>query len=560
MILTVQDPFASEFARVQFKNKYSHTKSSGHKEIWGEMTRRVVGSVVAPYMPNLVDPLTRLIESRKFMPGGRYLASSGRRYPQINNCFLFRAQDSREGWAELGFKCTSSLMTGGGIGVVYSDVRAENEYIEGMGGHSTGPLALMQIQNEAGRHIKQGGSRRSAIWAGLHWWHKDVFQFIKMKDWPEVVKQQKAVDYNFPATMDGTNISVILDDDFFIAYRTPGWSKTYRTGQTSYTVTHQWARDAYWNVVRSMLINGEPGFSIDTGDNTGENLRNACTEVTSSDDSDMCNLASWNLARFDSLQEFQDAQPLGAAFLLCGSLYSKLPIENMYRVREKNRRLGLGLMGLHEWLLKRGYRYGPNPELGQWMTAYAQSGAHANLHCDRLGISRPVATRALAPTGTISIVGETTSGCEPIYAVAYKRLYLDGSVWKGQYVVDAAAQRLIQSGVDPSLIEDAYTLAEDVERRINFQAWLQTYVDHGISSTINLPAWGSEHNNESLVSKFGNTLMDYLPDLRGITAYPDGSRGGQPLTRMRYEDVKDQVGIEFIDHSEHSCVSGVCGN
>src|SRR5581483_5307596 len=341
------------------------------------------------------------------------------------NCFLFRAQDSREGWGDLSRKVLNALMTGGGIGVVYSDIRAENTVVRGLGGYCSGPCSLMQIMNESGRFTQQGGSRRSAIWAGLSWSHPDVFKFVSMKEWSDIVKQGKKQDFNFPAPMDGTNISVILDDEFFEAYYDEAHPKSDR------------AHDVYWKCIGNMLRTGEPGFSVDIGENAGENLRNACTEVCSRDDSDMCNLGSINLARISSLTEFVETVELGTAFLLCGTLYSKLPLEGMYRIRERNRRLGLGLMGVHEWLLQRGSKYGPSDELGQWMDAYLMSGAFANRYSDKLGISRPIATRSIAPTGTISIVAETTSGIEPIFATALKRRYLEGKVWKAQYIVDA---------------------------------------------------------------------------------------------------------------------------
>ncbi len=103
------------------------------------------------------------------------------------------------------------------------------------------------------------------------------------------------------------------------------------------------------------------------------------------------------------------------------------------------------------------------------------------------------------------------------------------------------------------------TLAEDYERRIRFQAWMQRYVDHGISSTLNLPEWGSSMNNESTVTSFGNTLMHYLPELRGITAYPNGARDGQPLTRCPYTEAISKVGVEFVDNNDKACRNGVCG-
>jgi ribonucleoside-diphosphate reductase alpha chain len=442
-------------------------------------------------------------------------------------------------------RITSGLMTGAGIGVVYDAIRPNGALVKGMGGECSGPISLMKMVNEAGRYIMQGGSRRAAIWAGLKWDHDDIFDFIRLKDWSQVVRDAKEADFNFPATMDGTNISVRLEDSFF----------------ASYAAGDARAHEVYWTVVRRMLKTGEPGFSVDLGENSDEKLRNACTEVTSADDNDICNLGSINLARITDPNHMRTVVDLATKFLLCGTLYSTVPYAEVDDTRTKNRRLGLGIMGAHEWLLKKGRRYEPNDELKRLLEIYQdQSDETACVESERLGISRPVKVRAIAPTGTISIIAETTSGIEPVYCVAFKRRYLKGNVWHAQYVVDAAAQRLIESGVSPEDIEDAVTLSVDVERRVAFQSWIQQFVDHGISSTINLPKWGSPENNSSLVQSFGQMLLQYLPTLRGITCYPDGARGGQPLNRVTYDEAVDKLGVEFEEHgNEQSCVSGACG-
>lgn len=286
-----------------------------------------------------------------------------------------------------------------------------------------------------------------------------------------------------------------------------------------------------------------------------------CTEVTSSDDSDICNLGSINMSRIETLEDMKEVVELGTMFLLAGTLYSDVPYEKVAKVREKNRRLGLGLMGLHEWLLKRGKKYGPDEELGKFLEIYATSTEIAHRYADEWGISRPVKTRAIAPTGTIGIIAETTTGIEPIFCVAYKRRYLKGDVYHYQYVVDPCAKRLIESGVPVNQIEDAYTLAEDVERRVAFQAWVQKYVDHSISSTINLPAWGSELNNDGRVREFGEMLYKYLPYLRGVTVYPDGARGGQPLTPVRYQTAVKHIGEIFVEQMDVCDLTkgGSCG-
>ena len=285
-----------------------------------------------------------------------------------------------------------------------------------------------------------------------------------------------------------------------------------------------------------------------------------CTEVTSEDDSDVCNLGSVNMGNISSLEEFKDVVSLASKFLVCGTIRADLPYEKVKVVREKNRRLGLGLMGIHEWLLKRGYKYEVTEELHDWLKVYEQhSEKAANEHCDRLYVSRPKAYRAIAPTGTIGILAGTTTGIEPLFATAYKRRYLsDGIKWKYEYVVDATADLLIKEyGLNPDKIETAYSMAGDYERRIKFQADVQDYVDMAISSTINLPKWDTVGNNEGCVDRFAETLARYAPRLRGFTCYPNGSRGGQPLTEVPYEEAVTHKGVVYEENN--ACKDGVCG-
>jgi ribonucleoside-diphosphate reductase alpha chain len=546
----------SDFARTTFTNKYAHNlKTTEGKEDWPRISRRVAKSVLSSVEapPDMVDRTAQLIRERKWMPGGRYLYASGRPFHQVNNCMLFKADDSREGWSELMYKATMSLMSGAGIGGVYSWVREEGRRIRKTGGFATGPLALMKMKNESGRYIMQGGSRRSAIWAGLHWWHPDIHKFIHAKDWPAEVRALKEADFSFPGTLDMTNISVILDDDFFKAIENMKHPQ------------HAQAHAVYWDAVEQMLKTGEPGFSIDIGENAGECLRNACTEVTSYDDSDICNLGSINLARIESLEEMREVVELSTAFLLAGTVYSLVPFPAVDRVREKNRRLGLGLMGLHEWLLVNGKQYGPDPDLDKYLEVYRDVSDEAAVKwAKEWDLSVPVKKRAIAPTGTIGIVAETTTGIEPMYCAAFKRRYLDGQKWRYQYVVESVAKRMVEDhGHDPNTLEDAMTLAGDVERRLQFQAHVQKYVDHGISSTINLPAWGNELNNKGTVQDMGRLFLKYLPELRGLTCYPDGARGGQPLTPVKYTTAMKHLGEVFeesVDVCDMTGRGGTCGS
>lgn len=539
-----------------YKDKYSLDQ----QEEWYDTAVRVVTAVVAPHFPEYVEPLVTAIHQRKFMPGGRYLYASGKPFAQTQNCLLLRCSDSREGWADFIRRGITGLMTGAGIGGVYTDIRSRGTRTKGMGGVATGPVSVMKMLNENGREIMQGGGRRAALWAGLHWHHPDVFEFIHVKDWSDEVKALKEKDYNFPADLDMTNISVILDDEFFEALEDPDFTMEYPNGDSgeTYTVTHDHAQRVYWETIDQMLVTGEPGFSIDVGEHRGENLRNACTEVTSADDNDICNLGSINLARVESKEEMDDLVLLATAFLMCGTVYSEVPYEEVRQTRSKNRRLGLGLMGVYEWLALRGKPYAPDEELGEWLDIYTRSDKYAVEIAERLGVNPPVATRAMAPNGTIAMVAETSTSIEPLFALATKRRYLkNGTTWVYQYYIDSTAQRLVDRGVDPSVLETAYDLAKDPERRVLFQAWFQQYVDQGISSTINLP---SHEEQEFTHQEFGTMLLRYLPHLRGITVYPNGSRGGQPLTAVSYEEAAGRDGVEIEETSnERACLSGVCG-
>lgn len=438
----VMGPLASNV----FNAKYSWDGT----ETWEATAHRVATNVMAAIGLAADSPETRAIENliatRKFIPGGRYLYSAGREFHQTQNCILLRADDSAFGWGDLLRKATLASMSGAGIGIDYSDIRPKGSPISKTGGLASGPCSLMHAVNEVGRQVKQGGNRRAAIWAGLRWDHDDIMDFIHIKDHSKRALQAKKEDNDFPLPMELTNVSVLLNDEFFDAYHNDEHEK------------HELAHKVYDETLKRMLKTAEPGFSVDVGKNAGETLRNACTEVTSADDSDICNLGSLNMSRFDTLGEFVVGVWFATLFLLAGTVYSDLPYEEIDVIRTKNRRLGLGLMGMHEWLLQRGKKYGPDVDLGYWLEEYAQSTFIAKMHADRFGLTAPVKTRAIAPTGTIGIIGETTTGIEPIFCVSYIRRWSNGpDTWAEDYVVDPTAKRFIdEEGMDPTEIGRAH--------------------------------------------------------------------------------------------------------
>lgn len=681
-------PFRTSFAHNIFMNKYAQ----GENDTWFDLSKRMVESVCQGLMtPKEKDLLFYYHSNMKWIAGGRYLYYAGRKKRFYNNCFLMRCEeDTREEWGRIIHNSCSALMSGGGIGIDYSILRGKGHRLSQTGGISSGPISLMQMVNEVGRHVMQGGSRRSAMYASLNWKHQDIYDFLKAKNWSEELRGLKEKDFNFPAPLDMTNISINWDTEFL---------SLARTGE----VPQLW-----FDSVKQMMKTGEPGHSYNFFENEKETLRNApvsgdtlvltnegykrihdikykkvkvwtgkqfaetvfnktaesaeiievymsngrmikaepshpfmverrssinsvgggilygvdrvparelkindtlhyshpdligtrtrirvvglsegaredvyccdvkvpehtfmadgviisnCAEVTSEDDSDVCNLSSINLSRIENIEELKEVTALVSKFLVCGTITGELPYDDVYKTRDKNRRIGVGLMGVHEWLLQRGYRYEFNPEFESWLSTWKYSTeAYANAFCDTLGINRPVKYRAIAPTGTIGIIASTTTGIEPLLATAYKRRYLvDGTNWKYQYVVDATADAIIKNTeVDSEGIETAYSLALDPERRVKFQYHVQKYVDHGISSTLNLPAWGTEYNNEDKVKEFSDIFLRYSHGLRGLTVYPDGARGGQPIEEVDYKYAMKHKGVIF-DEIEEKCSGGICG-
>jgi ribonucleoside-diphosphate reductase alpha chain len=255
--------FKNSFAANIFKHKYAQ----GVDDTWDALAERLVEDVCgtrwgkdrALMSQSDREQLVEYIKEMKFVPGGRYLWYAGRQNSYFNNCFLLRAEeDTREEWAELSKRAVSCLMTGGGIGVDYSILRPSGKPLTRTGGLSSGPIPLMQMINEIGRGVMQGGSRRSAIYASLNWLHEDIPNFLTAKNWSTLIRDQKNLDFNFPAPLDMTNISVNYDDKWL-----------YNADRAN---LHTFVENC-----RQAMMTGEPGFSFNFGDKQNETLRNAST-------------------------------------------------------------------------------------------------------------------------------------------------------------------------------------------------------------------------------------------------------------------------------------------
>ena len=379
-------------------------------------------------------------------------------------------------------------------------------------------------------------THNSALWGGVNWKHQEAKDFFTCKIRDTLMLEMKKKDFNFRMPLEMTNISVQYDDSFLANPDMGFW----------------------YNHMKAACQYGEPGYGFNFGTNKDLILRNACNEFISETNMDSCNLGSIFINRIKDKDHMAKVVKHAVKFLLRGQLYSDLPTEEAKKVTRDNNRIGLGLAGVGEWLLARQMPFEPNDQLRGLLEVYADvADTEARKYAKVLGLNSPKATRAIAPAGSIGCLGGSTFGMEPMYCKSYIKSYWKDNKYISEYVVDACAKRLLDSGIESSKIYDAYDIS--FENRIKFQAFLQEYVDMGISSTCNLPAWGSEGNNFTNVKEKADILLKYATKLRGFTIYPDGAIYGQPMVRCSLEEALSKQGTLVEMNENGGCKSGVCG-
>lgn len=200
------------------------------------------------------------LAQQKFSPGGRIWYSAGKPKPQYANCALFDVEDSKEGWSKTMQQNVLALTSGMGVGNHVSKVRHKGAYINGLGGTASGTLSVVSMVNEVARHIMQGNTRRSACYSAIHWTHKDVWEWLDIKNWNADYEEMKRKDYNYPAPLDLHNISICYDNSFLEAYNDENHEY------------HNHAVKLFEEHTARMFMFGDPSIQFDIDDKV---LRNA---------------------------------------------------------------------------------------------------------------------------------------------------------------------------------------------------------------------------------------------------------------------------------------------
>ncbi len=524
-----------------------------------------------------------MIECR-FMPNSPTLMNAGKKRGQLSACFVLPVPDSLEGIFETCKNAALIHQTGGGTGFSFSRLRPARDRVATTTGVASGPVSFMTVYDAATEAIRQGGTRRGANMGMLNVDHPDIEEFISCK--------------RDTTRLNNFNISVAVTDKFMAAVKDDldFCLVNPRNGKPVRTVR---ARSLFDKIIENAHATGEPGIvfidRINAGDPLVQTIGQNGQPIPGTEDieatnpcgeqplgpGDACNLGSVNLAAFacESSHQF-DWEALGQTIDLSVRFLDDVVEANCYplpfisEVALNNRRIGLGVMGWAEALIKLAVAYDSNQavELAETVMSFVNRRAHAasgQLAAER-GVFpnwpystwgqqklplRNATVTTIAPTGTISIIAGTSSGIEPLFAVSFVRRVMGGEELvdvnplfekaareRGFYsdelmriVAEQGSVRHVE-GI-PADLKQLFVCAHDIEPvwHVRMQAAFQKHTDCAVSKTINLPAQAGPDNVREAY------LRAYEWGLKGITVYRDTSRSTQVLNIGRTDPLKKAV-------------------
>ena len=536
----------------------------------------------------LAETFFELMASRVWMPNSPTLMNAGRPLGQLSACFVLPVDDALSN-GKSGIYDTLRAMalvhqSGGGTGFSFSRLRPKNDVVRSTMGVASGPVSFMKLYDASTDVVKQGGTRRGANMGILRVDHPDVLEFISCKDDLTQVT-------NF-------NISIAVTDAFMRALE-EGESYDLLHPRTGQPVDRLDARDVFRKIVHGAWKTGEPGvYFIDRANQYNPVPQLGSYEATNPCGEqpllpyDVCNLGSINLGLFVKDGDVDWAR-LRTAVHVCTHFLdnvidaNKYPLEEIDALAKRIRRIGLGVMGWADLLIRLGIPYNSEEgvALGRRVMQFVDE--ESKVESERLAEARgafpaweasiwgPDATAArspdgtrvrparrlrncnlttVAPTGTISIIAGCSSGIEPVFAVAFMRNqagvlmpdvnedFVRIAKDEGWYS-DALVQRIAAAGhihfdEVPAKWQRVFVTAHDVtpEWHIRMQAAFQEYTDSAISKTCNFPHQATADDVEQIYR------LAFQLGCKGVTVYRDGARELQVLsTGATAKRVQDQT-------------------
>jgi len=563
----------SQNAKTVLEKRYLRKEDSGKPlETPADMFRRVAKNIASAdsYYRKTAGEIAKteeeffdMMTNFEFLPNSPTLMNAGRDLQQLSACFVLSIDDSMESIFET-IKDTAIIhKSGGGTGFSFSRLRAKNSPVRSTGGISSGPVSFMKVFNAATQAVKQGGTRRGANMGILRVDHPDVLEFITCKE------NDKEIT-NF-------NISIALTEDFIDrAIRNEEYELI--DPRTKKCVQKLRAKEVLDLIIKMAWKNGEPGIVFIDRINR-DNPTPSVGEIESTNPCgeqpllpyESCNLGSVNLSKMVNGGEI-DWKKLGQTveksvhFLDNVIDMNSYPLKRIETTTKANRKIGLGVMGFADMLFMLGVRYDSEDaiQLAEKIMKFVletsmaaseklalERGAFPNFQKSIFsGRSKPLRNATLttiAPTGTLSIVANCSSGIEPIFAISYVRNIMDNTklIEVHPYFKEVAEKRgfysegLMESIAQKGTISAVAEVPEDTRRlfvtahdiaptwHIKMQAAFQKYTNNAVSKTVNLP-------HEATIDDVRQIYMlAYQSDCKGLTIYRDRSRDEQVLNKAQ---------------------------
>ncbi len=493
------------------------------------------------------------------IPNSPILFNSGTEIGQLSACFVLPVDDSLKSIFAAVKNMALIEQTGGGVGFDFSRLRPNGDIVRSTKGVASGPVSFMRVFDTATEVIKAGGRRRGAMMGILRVDHPDILEFITSK-------QESGFLSNF-------NISVAVTDDFMKTLEEDGkyWLVNPRNKEK---VRKLKAKDVWDLMAKSAWTSGDPGVifidEINRYNPTPEIGRiestNPCGEQPLLP-YESCNLGSINLSRMveDGKIEWEKLRKTvrNAVHFLDNAIdANKYPLKEIEAITKANRKIGLGVMGFADMLIKVGVPYNSEEalQLAENLMKFIGEEAHKksveigeergsfpnfekSIWKDKCNAMRNAAVTTIAPTGSISIIAGCSSGIEPIFAISFIRKVLGGTrLFETNPLFEIVAKnrgfygaRLLEEIAETGSIQKIKGVPEDIKRlfvtaldiepewHVRMQAAFQRHTDNAVSKTVNLP-------NKAVIEDVEKVFkLAWRLKCKGVTAFRYGSKPEQVL-------------------------------